>query len=107
MASQQLLTSEDAFDIFELLISAQNGSRYIGGKWRIPQYVIDEIHQRNKKARDCLFEIITQFLNGVGVPPTWRAIVEALKSPTVNLLDLAQKIEQKYCQVSPVVDGMM
>ena len=37
--------------------------------------------------------------NVEGQPLTWRAIVDALRSDTVEEAKLAQKIEKKYCGV--------
>ena len=54
---------------------------------------IQAVYQ-NPKERLC--QIILAFLRQAEPPPTWRAIVKALRSKTVNLTALAKKVEAAH-----------
>lgn len=41
----------------------------------------------------CFREVLTEWLKGVDPSPTWQAMVNALKSPTVAQYHLAEQIE--------------
>ena len=88
------LKPDDAADVLEELLEAQNRSRYIGLKLRVPQHVVDGTYSQ---PCDHLYSVIMEYLKKVEPRPTWKAIVDALKSPLVNFPNLAQKIERKYC----------
>ena len=49
-----------------------------------------------KQPIDRLLHIILKFLIQSETPPTWRAIVNALKSKAVNLTALANKVEAAH-----------
>ena len=58
---------------------------------------LDVIERKNLKNDDeCLTDLLRQWLRQGNPPPTWKAIVKALQSPTVNLTPLACKIEDEY-----------
>ena len=66
-------------------------------KLNLPLYKIESIHQTHKdNPQRQLFHVIAEFLKGVEPRPTWRVIVDALRSPLVNLPQLAQKIEDAH-----------
>ena len=44
---------------------------------------------------ECFRETLKDYLKTT--TPSWRALVEALRSPTVGQLQLAEEVEQKYC----------
>ena len=47
---------------------------------------------------DSLCEMLVLWLKtAVGPPPTWEAVVTALRSPLVNENYLADQLESKYC----------
>ena len=56
----------------------------------VPQHAVEAIHAKHQSTEDHLREVIETFLNGVGSEPTWRVIIGALKSPSVNLPQLVQ-----------------
>ena len=43
-----------------------------------------------------LLKVISEFLNEVGSRPTWRVIVDALRSPVVRLHQLANEVEAAH-----------
>ena len=46
--------------------------------------------------KHCLTEMITLWLKQVNPPPTWSALVTALKQPTIEYQQLAEEIEKIY-----------
>ena len=45
---------------------------------------------------NCLREMLALWLKQVHPPPTWSALITALKQPTIGLQQLAKEIEKKY-----------
>ena len=86
------LTEADAPQILEELLPAQ----LLGVKLGLPDRDVEAIILRYPDARDRLYHIIIEFLRQVEPRPTWRVIVEALRSPTVGLPDLAKKLEEVH-----------
>jgi len=48
-------------------------------------------------SKDCLREVITEWLKAVHPKPTWRSLVDALRRPVVDESKLAAVIDGKYC----------
>ena len=48
---------------------------------------------------ECFREVLKRYLQRVTPLPSWRSLVEALRSPTVDQPQLAEKVERKYCCV--------
>ena len=46
--------------------------------------------------KNCLTEMLTLWLKRVDPPPTWSALVTALKRPTIGFQQLAEEIEDVY-----------
>ena len=46
----------------------------------------------------CLTEMLTDWLKRMNPPPTWEALVDALKSQTVGYEQLADTIEKTHCK---------
>ena len=88
------------------IVEAQNQSRFIGLKLKVPNYIVDGIHQTYQQPKDHLYYIVLEFLKQVDPEPTWAAIADALKSPLVGFSRLAQKIERKYYSPPPPTQGM-
>lgn len=88
------------------IIEAQNQSYALGLKLKLPEYEVSRIRSMYRDPRDQLLQVIIEFTKQVTPRPTWTAIVDALKSPSVHLPHLAERIETKHCLVptsSPVV----
>ena len=64
---------------------------------KLPTDVLDGIVSRYADDRDRLLHVIKEFLKRIDPKPTWRAIVDALRSPFVDMPQLAEKIEAKFC----------
>ena len=101
-------------EVLEELLPAQNESFKIGLKLKLPHYVVEAIHSKDLQPDVYLLKVLIKFLQQVEPRPTWRVIVEALRSPAVNLPALAERIEAAHipsanirttCQISLSVAG--
>ena len=90
------LKKADAPQILEELLPAQNRAKLLGVKLGLPDHEVEAIILRYPDARDRLYHIIIEFLRQVEPRPTWRVMVEALRSPGVGLPDLAKKLEEAH-----------
>ena len=94
----ETLTPDDAADVFEELLPAQNKSYELGLKLKLPQHVVEAIHKELPSDK-CLLQILIKFLEQAE-RPTWRVIVDALKNPVVGLTALARRVEAAHFPVS-------
>ena len=90
------MTEKDAAAVFEALLPAQTQSYLLGMKLKLEIHEIEAIHIKYLDARDRLLHIIIAFLRRAEPRPTWRVIVNALKSPAVNLTALAERVEAAH-----------
>ena len=90
------LTPDDAVNVVQEIIEAQTQSYALGLKLKLPLHVVDDIYEKHSEPRDRLLQILTAFLQQVDPRPTWRAIVAALRSPAVNLPQLAMRVEAAH-----------
>ena len=91
----KILTEEDADEILEELIPAQNQSYVLGIKLKLPVYKVDSIRDQFKDSGERLLQTIIAFLRHES-KPTWSIIVAALRSPAVNLQALANRVEKAH-----------
>ena len=89
----ETLSPDDAVDVLEELLPAQNKSYELGLKLKLRQLEVDSIHSIYSKPRSRLLHVLIEFTNQTEPRPTWRVIVEALRSPAVNLPVLARRVE--------------
>ena len=94
-AVDQTLVPDDAGKILEELLEAQNESRTLGLALNLRLHDVEAIQKQYSDPRECLLFIIIAFLR-VEPRPTWRVIVEALKSPSVNQQALARRVEAAH-----------
>ena len=83
-------------DVLEELLDAQNQSYTLGLKLGLPLAKVEAIHLTYTNPLDHLLHIVIEFLKGVEPTPTWRVIVNALRSPVVNLPALAKRVEAAH-----------
>ena len=95
-AGDDPLTPDDAVHVLEELLEAQNQSRYLGLKLNVPDYIVTGIHTQYTDPKDHLYYVLVEFTKQVDPRPTWRAIVAALRSPAVNLPQLALRVEAAH-----------
>ena len=51
------------------------------------------------KSSDCLLEMLSAWLSRTEPsPPSWQRVVDALSSPAVDRLDVAERIRKSYCK---------
>ena len=91
-----VLTAKDAVKVLEELLPAQNQSYELGLTLNLPPHEVKSIHNTFTDPRKRLLQIVMAFLNQVDPQPTWRVIVDALKSPVVNLPQLARAVETAH-----------
>ena len=95
-AEEELLTPDDAADLVEELLPAKIRSRQLGLALKIPRRVVDNIHLEFSDPRDQLFHLFIEFTNLSELRPTWRVIVDALRTNEVYLPELADKVEADH-----------
>ena len=93
---EELLKRGDVGSILEELLPAQNKSYELGLKLKLEQHVIDGIFNTYPQPQMRLLHILTEFLNSENPRPTWKAIIEAVKSPLVNIQPLARDLEAAH-----------
>ena len=92
--AEEALTSADAVILLEELLEAQNQSFLFGLKLNLPFCEVKAIHSEYSDPRERLLHVISAFLRRD--TPTWKSIVEPLRSPAINELSLAKKIKTAH-----------
>ena len=95
-AGDDTLTPDDVVDIVEELLPAQNKSYVLGLKLGLPIYVVDEIHATREQPEQRLLRVLLEFVKRVEPRPTWRVIVDALRSHSIDLSRLADRVEAAH-----------
>ena len=95
-AVDETLYPDDALKILVEILEAQNNSFYFGLSLGLQLHVVEAIHSRYQEPKDRLLHVIIEFLRQAKPIPTWRVIVDALRSPAVNLPRLAGKVEAAH-----------
>ena len=77
----------------------------IGLELDIPHTELICFRKRHSDFSDAMCEMLIHWLKtNVNPPPTWEAVVIALRSPLVNEMNVATQLELKYC---PSMQHMM
>ena len=87
------LQEEDLADVLESLMKAKDKAYVLGLKLGLQPYEVRSICDNTAKPEDRLTRILEMFLKEAGLVPTWRVIINALRSDLVNLPRLAREIE--------------
>ena len=95
-AEDGTLTPDDAVDVLDELLPAQNKSYELGLKLKLPQHVVEAIHSKELPPDKYLLKVLIKFTHQAEPRPTWRVIIEALKSPAVSLPALAMSVEAAH-----------
>ena len=90
------MTPDDAADILEEILDTKNKSYFLGLKLKVAQSEVEAIHKTYTDPSDHLLHIFIAFLKGVEPRPTWRVIVDALRSRAVKLPALAKRVEAAH-----------
>ena len=92
----ETLTPDDAGKILKELLEAQNQAHLLGLMMNVKPRDVEAIQATYQQPKDRLFHIIIAFLQQAEPRPTWRVIVDALKSPVVSLTALARRVEAAH-----------
>ena len=95
-SGDDILKESDAGNILEELAEAQNHAHLLGLMLKISPWDVEAIQKKHKEPVDKLYDIIRAFLKQAEPPPTWRAIVNALRSKIVNLTALSKRVEAAH-----------
>lgn len=102
-----LLDQGDVADVLEELLEAQTQSYELGLRLKLKIHVLDAIHKEETSSKKCLLKVLAEFLKQTDPPPTWRVIIEALNSRTVNLPKLAKKLETTHFPVPTSTEDLV
>ena len=70
----------------------------IGLELSIPYTELNCFRKMYSDPSDSLREVLIHWLKtAVDPPPTWEAVVTALRSPLINEMNVAAQLESKYC----------
>ena len=105
-AAGGVLNTNDAASVVEEILPAQNKSYQLGLKLKLQQHEVDAINSTFREPSDRLLHIIIKFLEGTEPRPTWRVIIDALRSPLVDLPALASKLEAVHFPDSTSTGGV-
>ena len=92
----ETLGPEDAGKILEELLDAQHQSHLLGLMINVNPHDVEAIQMTYQQPKDRLLHIIIAFLNQTQPRPTWRVIINALRSQIVNLPHLATSLEAAH-----------
>ena len=90
------LTERDARDILKEVQQAINRAYMLGVVLKLLPHELDAIRKTYPDPREFLLQVILAFLRRAEPRPTWRVIVDALRSPAVNLTALAERVEAAH-----------
>ena len=91
----------DLSTVLNEIHDAQTRWYYIGIELKLDVSTLKAIEYKYSDSKDCLREVITEWLKAVHPKPTWRSLVRALQRPVVNESKLAAVLERKYCPCIP------
>ena len=94
------LTPDDTAEVLEELLPAQSKAYELGMSLKLPEHEVETIHRKCTGSKSRILYVIITYLNQEELRPTWKSIVEALKSPSVNLKGVARRIEEIHCHSS-------
>ena len=77
-------------------MAGQNSAHLLGLMLNVKPHDVEAIQNKYQDPRDRLYHIIIAFLRQAEPRPTWRVIVGALRSRTVNLTALAERVEAAH-----------
>ena len=97
VVQKMILASSDLHKVLKELISAHNKWYNLGLALGLPSSTLDSIKAQYDSTKDCLREMLKEWLKRTNPIPSWRATVEGLRDVTVEENQLAEEVEKKYC----------
>lgn len=101
------LREEDLKEVHEILHPLRIKWREIGLQLRLQPADLNAVLRDPNFSDDglCLMQVLTLCLQNVNPPLTWPAVVEALRSRSVNRQDVAEEVRTGYCIYSPTPES--
>jgi len=94
------LNPGDLITVLEKIHTASTKWCNIGLQLRVPKNTLDSLKVQFTDPRECLRELLNEWLKQIDPTPTWKALIDALNSPTVGEGQLAEGLRTQYCQLS-------
>ena len=94
------LTTDDLRAVRKATWDARAMWKDIGIELDLKVTDLDTIETNHGNVNKCFSEMLTLWLKRANPPPTWSAMVEALKEPVVGFEDLAEQVETKFIHQS-------
>ena len=104
-AGQETLKQGDLGEIVETILDAKDKAYELGLKLKLRPIDVKSICRTHQDPQDRLTAIIEYLLKQVEPRPTWRLIVDALRSHLVNLPRLAEEVVAKHFPHSHFTQG--
>ena len=92
------LTSDDLGCVLEGVLDAAAQWYNLGLKLKVRTTTLDSIQEDFTATQHRLREMLKAWLN-TGDNPSWKTLIDALRSPVVGASQLAAALETKYCPV--------
>ena len=97
---------DDLGDVLEETLSSSTKWYNIGLRLKVSVAKLDGIESQFNDQGNCLREALKEWLKGAaGTEPSWRVLVEALRSQTVREAQLADQLEAKHCNSKRELQG--
>ena len=90
------LGPDDLNTVLTEIIDAKVKAYYLGLQLSLTPATVEGICQQYGDPQDRLLQVLIEYLKKIDPHPTWKVIAVALKSATVDLPYLAERIEKKY-----------
>ena len=90
-----VLNEDDLSDVYDILHSVRAQWQQIGLQLNVIPAELDAM-QSGSGTQDPLMRMLRYWLRNAP-HPTWPDIVEALRRPSVNRPNIAERVRQKYC----------
>ena len=90
----------DLKDVIDVLFDVSRKWYYIGLQLNIQVDILENIKHQESDDSNRLREMLIIWLKQVNPLPSWEALVSALKGRTVGEAQLAEQIQQKYCNTT-------
>ena len=88
-------------EVLDEIWDARSKWKLIGLQLHFKMTDLEPIEMTKKGVVDeCFIEMLTLWLRRADPPPTWSALVAALKRQMVDFQDLAKQVESKFLQSS-------
>ena len=96
-AMDETLKPDDVADMLDELLPAKTQSYVLGLKLKLPYDEVEAIHCQYLDPIERLLHTLLSFTKQEEPRPTWRIIVDALRSRAINMPRLAMQVEAVHC----------